>query len=207
MCNRIGYNMQFDGETFVAFSDLSGFKYYMKDRDRAFQALNTLYNSAYSILQAHQDISALAVSDCVVAWARNQQIDSIIEFTSKLHKLMIEQKYFIKTTIAWGKFEYRNRLQLSNMQKGMILGGAYLTAYLNNRYIPEGSIVLLQEGRRENRKPAYRHTFWRRNQTPKGWEYFWSVSNQKQIPIITKERKKMVTFKYSRLKRIYSQFS
>lgn len=55
----------FSGETYVAFSDLNGFKEVMRNHERAAKALDRLYNSAYELKTKHEysKIRTLAISD------------------------------------------------------------------------------------------------------------------------------------------------
>lgn len=202
-------DMPFHKSTYVAFSDLCGFKNLMKNRKRAYSALDYLFNSVYRIQQHNPNMKALAISDSVIAWVdgneRNDLLNHVIEYASSLHKRMLEKNYLMTTTIAWGDFHYdENRLQLSNLSKTMLIGGAYLTAFLANNKAPEGSIVLLDKGRGNVEHPTYWSDRWLKSKSPAGWEYFWSSSNPEQSKRIIKERKKAEGLKYDRLKEIYS---
>ncbi|GAI41032.1 unnamed protein product [marine sediment metagenome] len=139
----------FNGKTYVAFSDLCGFKQMMNEnRKKAVKALDCLYESVYDI-QNDEDrlrmthVDAIAVSDCVVSWVTNGQLDTIVEFLSWFHSRMIKKGYLLRTTIAYDAFCYQRRLQLRNLQKAYIEGGAYISAYLGNDKAEPGMIILL----------------------------------------------------------------
>lgn len=201
--------MPFYGKTYVVFSDLCGFKNLMKNRRRAYNALDCLFNSVFQIQQNNSRMRALAVSDCVIAWVSENQtnapLNHVIEYASALHRKMLEKKYLMTTTIAWGDFSYSDRLQLPNLSKAMFMGGAYLTAFLANDKASEGSIVLLNKGRENSENPSFWADRWRKCKSPAGWEYFWSAFNPEQIRQIIKERKKAEGLKYEKLKEIYSE--
>ncbi len=139
----------FNGRTYVAFSDLCGFKRMMNaNRKKAVKAIDLLFESVYAIQNdeariLRTDVDAIAVSDCVVSWARDERLDTIVTFLSWLHSKMIEKRYLLRTTIAYDAFRYQNRLQLSNLQKTYIVGGAYISAYMANDKAEPGMIILL----------------------------------------------------------------
>ena len=45
----------FDGETYVAYIDISGFKELMQDEERALRALDRLYQTGYDIIRDQND--------------------------------------------------------------------------------------------------------------------------------------------------------
>lgn len=190
------------GQTYVAFSDLFGFKEMMKDRKEAYEALNYLFNSACALLQGNDNVKGLAVSDCVISWAVDSHLENIKDFISNLHNKMIKKRYLMRTTIAFGEFRYEDRIELSNLSKEMIWGGAYLTAYLANEKAEIGSIVLVDDGLAETvQRPN--EGMWRKTKKPRGWEYFWSVDNPEQIERLIKKRKESHRGRYEWLKDIY----
>lgn len=198
-------NLTFNGQTYVAFSDLCGFKTMMKNRDDAYNALDVLFRFTYELSEQNKNVQAIAVSDCVISWAIDGQLQSMIEFTSGLHKKMIERRFLMQTAIAFGEFRYERRIELPNLQKGMMVGGAYLSAYVEHHNVAEGGIVLFKGIDGSDEKPEYRADLWERSQKPRGWEYFWSASDSSRIRRIKTERRKADNAKYERLKDIYQE--
>jgi len=143
------------------------------------------------------DVDAIAVSDCVVSWARDERLDTIVAFLSWLHSKMIEKRYLLRTTIAYDAFCYQNRLQLSNLQKTYIVGGAYISAYMANDKAEPGMIMLLNPVRTPN---CWK---WKRFNKTKKWEYFWSAHHSADIPKIKKQRSKAKNLEFDRLTEIY----
>ena len=139
----------FNSKTYVAFSDLCGFKQMMNEnRKKAVKALDCLYESVYDIQNAkaillRTHVDAIAVSDCVVSWATDEQLDTIVAFLGWFHSRMIKKGFLLRTTIAYDAFRYQRRLQLRNLQKAYIEGGAYISAYLGNDNAEPGMIILL----------------------------------------------------------------
>ncbi|MHC4888707.1 MAG: hypothetical protein ACYTEO_04490 [Planctomycetota bacterium] len=179
--------MRFTGNTYVAFSDLCGFKQMMKGRNKAYEALDFLFNTVYRLQRGNHNVNALAVSDCVISWAvshdsREGKLKTVIEFVEILNRKMARRRYLMRTTIAWGDFEYEDRIQLRNLQKSMIWGGAYLDAYMNNKKAQVGKILLLNN-QTEGQLSTERHVCerWKWKKRSKGWEYIWAASSRQDI--------------------------
>jgi len=201
----------FNGQTYVAFSDLCGLKKMMNEsRKKATKALGWLYQSAYIIQNDRNRIigtgvDAIAVSDCIVSWARDGKLSTIATFLSQLHERMIKKRYLLRTTIAYDFFCYQQRLQLTNLQKAYIEGGAYVSAYLANEMAEPGMIILLKSNYNHNAEQIATPTGWqwRPCRGTKNWEYFWSARSPAYIPKIKKERSKAKNLEYNRLAEIY----
>lgn len=66
----------FNGDTFVAFLDISGFKEMMKgDGAQAVNALDKLNQAGYNVLQNNQNIGGIFISDCGVLFVQNVNIN------------------------------------------------------------------------------------------------------------------------------------
>lgn len=160
----------------------------MKEREKAYEALDHLFESVFELQQNNnRSVKALAVSDCVIAWVgsrhgRESRLKQIIEFAEGLHIRMASHRYLMRTTIAWGDFEYEDRLQLHNLQKSMIWGGAYLNAYVNNKKARVGSILLLNN-QELGRPSTISHVCedWKWRKSNKGWNYIWAANSPEDI--------------------------
>jgi hypothetical protein len=132
----------FDGDTFVAFIDISGFKKMMGEEGKALEALNNFYSCAYHVLEKQKCVKGLFVSDCGVLFVDDDNNLSNTCKLSKLNKLlgviqeinvkMLKKKYMLTTSIAYGKFSYRNKIEFKGIEKNPIYGNAYINAYLDN---------------------------------------------------------------------------
>jgi hypothetical protein len=93
----------FDGETFVAFLDISGFKKLMKNENIALSALNTLYSSGYYTLKEDDNksynndkiIEGLFVSDSAILFV-NDNLNTIERGKERLIDLLKKIKEFSK---------------------------------------------------------------------------------------------------------------
>jgi len=196
---------KFDGDTYVAYCDLSGFKQ-MQDRDRkkAAQALEQLFQFTRKILDNRDrllktEVDAIGISDCIISWARDRKLDTLVSFLRQLHSQMIRKRYLLRTTIAYGDFWCHGSPGLSNLQVTCIAGKAYTSAYLANVDFEPGMIVLLKTSR------LPRPTGWRWHLTKRtgNCEYFWSARQKRDIQRIEQERTKARNIKYRRLIEIY----
>lgn len=130
-------NTNFNGKTFVAFIDISGFKNMMKQQ-QAGQALTEFYSIGYRVLSENPNIDGVFISDCGILYHSNIDINiedkliQILDVVKIINTKMIEKNYLLTTSIAYGDFEYRNKIELENMAKNSFHGNAYLDAYLDN---------------------------------------------------------------------------
>ena len=64
--------VSYEGETFVVFLDISGFKDLMRNEDRAWRALDKFYNTGYLVLGNNRNdenvVDSLFVSDCGILY-------------------------------------------------------------------------------------------------------------------------------------------
>lgn len=136
-------HMNYQGETFLAFADISGFKKLMK-RGKGPEALNAFYNGGYNLL-SHRDvcdyITGVFVSDCGIMFTRNNcnperdnvtSLKELLKIIKKLNKIMLVHGKMLTTSVAYGPFTYENRIVLPNLGKEYFHGDAYLEAYLDN---------------------------------------------------------------------------
>lgn len=143
---------EFHGETFVAFVDISGFKELMKNSEKAYKALDNFYQIGYRSLRSNLNqnhdnkIDGLLFSDCGILFSRfngenhvNQNFQQHLSALSNLLNIvkciseeMIKNELMLTVSIAYGKFDYHERIDFSGMEKNCLLGNAYIKAYLDN---------------------------------------------------------------------------
>src|SRR3972149_4550434 len=179
----------FSGNTYVAFSDLNGFKEMMPNHQNAAKALDKLYNTVYKLKNKPEyfRIQTLAISDCAISFINNSNtnntsdLQSILQFLKGLHTEMLSADYLITSSVAYGQFSYQERIEIRGLEKNMLYGNAYLNAYLNNEKSPEGSIVIIcEEGEKSNmRQESGQYSEFLKNirRGVKGLQFFWAVSS------------------------------
>jgi len=187
----------FDGQTWVAFSDLCGTKaMYRKNPKKAAKALHEFYNAVYRVQQQRQQVSALAVSDCAIFWAHggpragidgadacHDALSVLLERLKRLHRRMVDHGYLLRTTVAYGHFRYERRLEIPRLRKGMIVGGAYLDAYAANGRIRKGAIFVLPPADDADWPSCARgcSPFLCGRRRAKKWEFVWWVTRSNQV--------------------------
>ncbi len=130
----------FSGKTFVAYVDISGFKEMMNNKKRALRALDHFYNSGYRILDMTEygnSVCGIFVSDCCVLFAVDgDEVDKLrmlLEVVRELNRAMLNKNIMLTTSLAFGEFIYRNRIEIgSSVRKSPVYGYAYLEAYLDH---------------------------------------------------------------------------
>jgi len=130
-----------DGNAFVAFTDIAGFKKMLTDGNRAAKALDYFYNCGYDILNVNSLVKGLFVSDSGILIVPCNSTDkmklkdnlkALLKVIKELNIKMLDKNYMLTTSIAFGYFKYENRLEFPGISKDMMLGHAYLNAYLDN---------------------------------------------------------------------------
>ncbi|MCK9392783.1 MAG: hypothetical protein M0Q01_14590 [Syntrophales bacterium] len=129
----------FLGETFVAFTDISGFKEMMKgDGKQAVHALDRLNQVGYNILLNNHNINGLFVSDSGVifvndnALSKYDRLKNLLNVLRSINRELLQDDIMLTTSIAFGHFSYHQRLEFEGIEKNPIFGNAYVTAYFDN---------------------------------------------------------------------------
>ncbi len=182
----------FDGDTYVAFSDLSGFKKMQnRDRNRANRVLEQLFQTTRRALDNQNrlleiDVDAIGISDCIVSWANDGKLNTLMWFLEPLHRQAIKKRYLLSTTIAYGDFRCHRLPGLSNLEVTFMAGKAYTLAYSENARAEPGMIVLIKT------RGLPRPTGWRWHPTDdaKNYEFLWSARQHSHIQMIKQERAK-----------------
>jgi len=127
----------FEGSTFVAFLDISGFKELMRIEEKAWFALDRLYQSGYDILKNSRSVEGLFVSDSGILFVRDgdnllNRFDALLKVIQQINRDMLEAGYLLTTSIAFGEFKYQERIEFPGIGKSPIYGNAYVQAYMDN---------------------------------------------------------------------------
>jgi hypothetical protein len=147
----------FDGNTWVAFLDVSGFKEMMKITPNADNALNKFYKTIFkAVIVANHNfpkdmfssgrttISSLVVSDCAVIFVDNQKapvdvnrdLFRLLSIVSSINRDLISSqvtpRLITTCAISCGQFKYVNRGQDMHTEKNFFYGDAYIKAYFGN---------------------------------------------------------------------------
>jgi hypothetical protein len=116
----------FNGNTFVAFMDISGFKEMMKDRNQAIKSLDRLYQSGFNVLRDNNDINGFFISDCGILFVRNinvsieQQLQSLLNVIENINRELLVEDIMLTTSISYGPFSYHRRIEFAGIEKNPI---------------------------------------------------------------------------------------
>lgn len=188
----------YEGNTFVAFLDISGFKELMK-KDSAWDALDTFYNLGYEVTNDSNHIEGIFVSDSGILFCRNQSVidkyNSLREMLScvkRINQEMAGKDFMLTTSIAYGHFRYQNRIVTDRNTKTPIFGNAYLEAYIDNemgkpKMQPGQCRILINdvtkdifENQMHNGDPIFSMVK-SRDTRDKHYYYYWMVSEMGRI--------------------------
>ncbi len=134
----------FEGDSFIAFIDISGFKKMMKNGSQALDALDAFYSVGYSELrQVSQKairIEGIFISDSGILFSRKasqsasitDELRALLAVVKSLNQRMLTNNFMLTTSIAYGFFKYQDRIDLEVIKKNALWGGAYMEAYRDN---------------------------------------------------------------------------
>lgn len=155
----------FDGDTFVAFTDISGFKKMVENRQRAEAALHDFFQTAYHILDENvrdnaPTVEGILVSDCGVFFVRPNNANQLnclrrlLQKIGDLNRQLLPRRVMLSTSIGYGHFQYQDRIEFDGMNKNPIFGRGYLRAYLDTQLkrprLECGYCRLVREGLPDN---------------------------------------------------------
>lgn len=176
----------FQGDTFVAYADISGFKEMMKKGEKAVRAIDIFYKSGYSLLQRHNHIHGMFISDCAILFAHDgdgphEKFRNMLAVIEGLNRELLQHEIMLTTSIAYGQFSYHQRLEFDGIEKNPIYGNAYVAAFLDN----EAGTPSIQPGQCR----IIKHGFPNINlsdmpqieETEMHYNYFWMVRNNNQL--------------------------
>jgi len=209
----------YDGDTFVAFLDISGFKELMRNEKEAWKALDILYQSGYEFLRNQNNacrVEGIFISDSGVLFVRgNNRILSnseclklLLDKIKKINKKMIENDFMLTTSIAYGKFRYQERIEFEGIEKNPIYGNAYASAFLDNENgkpkVQPGQCRIVKKNLpgEINNVVEHNHTdeilrmINERNGDNKHYYYYWMVNTPEGISKFEKQYRDAYILKY-----------
>jgi len=127
----------FEGYTFVAFVDISGFKKMIKNGNANIN-LGQFYSKGYQILGSQDDdiVDGIFVSDCCILFVNNENSDidnglsALLKVIKQLNKRMIKLDIMLTSSINFGRFKYQNRSENNRIVKHEFFGEGYIDAFL-----------------------------------------------------------------------------
>ena len=182
----------FSGQTFVAFIDICGFKAMMSEENKASRALDKFYQIGYNELQACRDINGIFISDCGILYvtrdtSKEEKLEILLRIVKSINLKMLEADYMLTTNIAYGDFFYQERRGFNGISKNLMMGNAYVKAFLDNQAKPKidvGECRILKEDIEED-------FFNNPHLCPRGkyFYYYWNVEDPEKIDLFKKDYK------------------
>jgi hypothetical protein len=197
----------YTGQTFVAFLDISGFKELMKDDKKALEALRRLYQAGYDALQAAEGVEGFFVSDSGILFVRtgtvHERLKKILEVIKTINARMLTSDYMLTTSIAYGNFDYHDKLEFDGIEKNPIYGYAYVQAFLDNETgnprIQPGQCRLVKNGLPTELNidhPDFNLLNQKGNDNSHVY-FYWNVENQNQIADFEQQYNDSYKLKYT----------
>lgn len=194
----------FNGKTFVAFLDISGFKEMMKgDGSQAINAIDKLNVAGYEVLRSNRDISGFFISDCGVLFVKNEHLNkkeqllSMLKVVKNINKSLIIDDIMTTTSISYGHFSYHNRIEFNGISKNPIYGNAYVTAFLDN----ENGTPKLEPGQCRivfnNNEDIEEYNISLLKKTIKHYYYYWMLEDEQDIENFKKDYTNSYKLKYT----------
>lgn len=193
----------FNGETFVAFLDISGFKELMKQNDKALKALNRLYQIGFDTISDGAEIEGLFVSDCGILFVRNtdnicSDFKKLMEGIKKINRAMLNDNFTTVSSVAFGQFKYQDKLEIAGIEKNAIYGGAYVDAFLDvekgEPRIKSGQCRIVKKNLPTELKTyldsnddEFSSMFKTSPKDTKHYIYYWNLDNENQIENFEKQ--------------------
>jgi len=132
----------YDGNTFVAFVDISGFKSLMLNRVKAITSLRQFYQTGFDLISEQAThpikVEGFFISDCAVLFIRNGlnncniALEKLLNIIEKLNRKMLENDLMLTTSVCFGYLNYEGKFEISGTEKNQIFGDAYVEAFLDN---------------------------------------------------------------------------
>jgi len=197
----------YNGQTFVAFLDISGFKELMKDDKKALEALRRLYQAGYDALQATEGVEGFFVSDSGILFVRtgtvHERLKKILEVIKTINARMLTRDYMLTTSIAYGNFDYHDKLEFDGIEKNPIYGYAYVQAFLDNETgnprIQPGQCRLVKNGLPDDLNldhPDFSLLSQKGNDNSHVY-FYWNVENHNQIADFEQQYNDSYKLKYT----------
>ncbi len=194
----------YNGNTFVAFTDISGFKELMKKDTDALEAIRYFYQTGFNVLSNSESVEGFFVSDCGILFARNGNVEeklrALLNTVKRINHRMIERNYMLTTSIAFGHFDYQGKIEFQGIEKNPIYGGAYVQAFLDNETgkprIQPGQCRLMKKNLPEINEDNFPLLVKRGNNNQHLY-FYWNLEDTNHIEEFERKYRDAYSLKYS----------
>ena len=194
----------YNGNTFVAFTDISGFKELMKKDIDALDAIRYFYQTGFNVLRNSENVEGFFVSDCGILFSRNgnneEKLSALLKVIKRINQKMINRNYMLTTSIAFGHFNYQGKIEFQGIEKNPIYGGAYIQAFLDNETgkprIQPGQCRLMKKNLPEINEDDFPLLVKRGNQNQHLY-FYWNLEDTNEIEEFERKYRDSYSLKYS----------
>ncbi len=146
----------FEGTTWIAYMDISGFKKFMQE-NKGLNVLNKFMDDAYQELGTTEIFDGIFFSDSGVVFypqriSKNNDrvifrvLNELLKFIKRLNTRYMtpsskweDVSFLTKCCVAFGDFKFQNKEENNHILKGPVYGRGYVKAYLSiEKNIPHG---------------------------------------------------------------------
>ncbi len=224
----------YEGKTYVAFVDISGFKHMMNDKERIAKVVYGFYQSGYKVLDKHRngnevEIQGIFVSDCGILFVNKDHKDNdegldlnreslnlLLEVVKDINFAMIKYNVMLTSSIAYGSLKCTEKLEFQGISKNPFYGDAYLNAFMDNessqKKIYPGQCRIVEDTLPINiitkeSKSYYEHfKFLKMSKDRKHYYFYWMLNNKSKMTSFDKYYSKIESEKYDRLANLIKEF-
>lgn len=207
----------FEGDTFVAFIDISGFKELMKNEKKTLEALDKFYSTGYHLLENNSNLNGVFISDCGIVFTRdnlniNLSFSGLLKAIREINSSMLKKDVMLTSSIAFGNFTYRKRIEFPGIEKNEFHGSAYLSAYLANekeepKLEPGQCRIVRKDLPQEVINSFSTNSRWCiQEQGMKYFSYYWMIKDLAQIEKFTKKYQDTYNRKYAGMLSVLKDF-
>jgi hypothetical protein len=214
----------FDGDTFVAFTDISGFTKMMNNRSRAEAALHHFFETGYNLLDedvrgATSTVEGVFISDCGILFVRPNRdtlvtaLERLLTKIRQLNKELLPHHVMLTTSVAYGNFKFQDRVVFSGIIKNLLCGRAYLNAVIDSESSKSelecGLCRIVCNGLPDDVLPTLNKKSGSvfsmiRPVKSKHFYYYWMLDNQNDIDRFESDYRKTEELKFEGIRKILS---
>jgi hypothetical protein len=212
----------YQGTTFVAFLDISGFKQMMNNKEKVYSVLQKFYGSLFdqvgnfNLGDVSIKVNVVAVSDSAIIFLskgqnenvpQNDGLPIILRFISTVNQAFANHNnhpFLTVCSVAYGDFTFYNWRERDRLSKNCLKGDAYLKAYLDT----ENEVDKLKPGQCRIIKKGLTIDLTTTNfalrKKKEYFYYYWRLSDTKNIKSFDNRYEEIYDKLYSDLIRLHA---
>ncbi len=219
----------YEGNTFVGYLDISGFKQMMGNEKQLKSVMDKFYRTMYGAVHEANSttkltkMNVIAVSDSAILFLNNgrrRDVDELLGLRKMLQVVQNVNLEFINhdfpfmttCSISYGDFSYQDKKDWRHIRKNCMKGTAYVEAFLDSRLekpkIKPGECRLLKRGLSAGFKELIRTGLARNNRlqmlysTRDYYYFYWMLAKEKSIRTFRKQYSETLDHIYDGLKEL-----